>query len=45
MVAVVRANVVRFLPPLTIDDATLAEALETLGNVIGRLTQVVEKAS
>jgi len=34
----VRGNVIRFLPPLTIDDAMLAEALTTLGDVIGRLT-------
>jgi 4-aminobutyrate aminotransferase/(S)-3-amino-2-methylpropionate transaminase len=35
----VRGNVIRFLPPLTIDDAMLAEALTTLGDVIGRLTK------
>jgi 4-aminobutyrate aminotransferase/(S)-3-amino-2-methylpropionate transaminase len=35
----VRGNVIRFLPPLTIDETMLAEALEKLGDVIGRLTQ------
>ena len=41
----VRGNVIRFLPPLTIDEALLADALAALGNVIGRLTQAVDKAS
>ena len=40
----VRANVIRFLPPLTIDDATLDEALATVGGVIGRLTGAAAKA-
>jgi len=34
----VRGNVIRFLPSLTIEEELLAEALDTLGNVIGRLT-------
>lgn len=41
----VRGNVIRFLPPLTIEKDLLADALATLGDVIGRLTQAVEKAS
>jgi len=41
----VRGNVIRFLPPLTIEEELLAEALETLGRVIVRLTQPVEKPS
>jgi 4-aminobutyrate aminotransferase/(S)-3-amino-2-methylpropionate transaminase len=41
----VRGNVIRFLPPLTIDEAMLRDALATLGDVIGRLTGAVEKAS
>ncbi len=41
----VRGNVIRFLPPLTIEEDMLADALATLGNVIGRLTQPVDKAS
>ena len=41
----VRGNVIRFLPPLTIGEKLLAEALATLEGVIGRLTQSVEKAS
>ena len=39
----VRGNVIRFLPPLTIDEVMLQDALATLGDVIGRLTQAVEK--
>jgi len=34
----VRGNVIRFLPPLTISEAMLDEALETVAHVIGRLT-------
>ena len=34
----VRANVIRFLPPLTIDDQLLAEALQTLGDIVRELT-------
>jgi len=34
----VRGNVIRFLPPLTISEAMLDEALETVAQVIGRLT-------
>ena len=41
----VRGNVIRFLPPLTIDEAMLSDALATLGDVIGRLTRAVDKAS
>ena len=41
----VRGNVIRFLPPLTIDEAMLDEALATIGAVIGRLTQAAAKAS
>jgi 4-aminobutyrate aminotransferase/(S)-3-amino-2-methylpropionate transaminase len=40
----VRGNVIRFLPPLTIDEALLDEALATVGAVIGRLTQAAAKA-
>ena len=39
----VRGNVIRFLPPLTIEEAMLAEALDTVGKVIGRLTQEVRQ--
>jgi 4-aminobutyrate aminotransferase/(S)-3-amino-2-methylpropionate transaminase len=41
----VRGNVIRFLPPLTIEESMLRDALATLGDVIGRLTGAVEKAS
>ncbi len=41
----VRGNVIRFLPPLTIEQAMLEESLSTLADVIGRLTQAVDKAS
>jgi 4-aminobutyrate aminotransferase/(S)-3-amino-2-methylpropionate transaminase len=41
----VRGNVIRFLPPLTIEPELLAEALDVLGGVINRLTGTVRKAS
>lgn len=41
----VRGNVIRFLPPLTIGEALLGEALETLGAVIRDLAGQVRKAS
>ncbi len=41
----VRGNVIRFLPPLTIDPALLAEALTTIGNIIREKAGVVRKAS
>jgi 4-aminobutyrate aminotransferase/(S)-3-amino-2-methylpropionate transaminase len=41
----VRGNVIRFLPPLTIDEDLLRGALDTVGGVIGRLTAAVDKAS
>jgi 4-aminobutyrate aminotransferase/(S)-3-amino-2-methylpropionate transaminase len=40
----VRGNVIRFLPPLTIDQAMLDEALAKVGAVIGRLTQPAAEA-
>jgi len=41
----VRGNVIRFLPPLTIEDELLESGLTKLGDVIGRLTNPVDKAS
>jgi len=41
----VRGNVIRFLPPLTIDPELLAEALDAVGSVINRLTDEIRKAS
>ncbi|NCF50822.1 4-aminobutyrate--2-oxoglutarate transaminase [Gammaproteobacteria bacterium] len=40
----VRGNVIRFLPPLTIEPEMLQEALNVVGEVISRLTQDVRKA-
>ncbi len=40
----VRGNVIRFLPPLTISDALLDEALETLGGIVGDLASEIRKA-
>ena len=39
-----RGNVIRFLPPLTISDALLDEALDIVGTVIAGLTGEVRKA-
>lgn len=41
----VRGNVIRFLPPLTIGEKLLAEALDTLGGIIRDLAGDVRKAS
>jgi len=41
----VRGNVIRFLPPLTIEPELMAKALSIVGNVIGKLTDNVRKAS
>jgi 4-aminobutyrate aminotransferase/(S)-3-amino-2-methylpropionate transaminase len=41
----VRANVIRFLPPLTIDDQLLADALQTLGDIVRELDGKIRKAS
>ena len=41
----VRANVIRFLPPLTIEPELLTNALDVVGKVITRLTQDIRKAS
>jgi 4-aminobutyrate aminotransferase/(S)-3-amino-2-methylpropionate transaminase len=41
----VRANVIRFLPPLTISDALLSEALQTLGDIVRDLSGTMRKAS
>jgi 4-aminobutyrate aminotransferase/(S)-3-amino-2-methylpropionate transaminase len=41
----VRGNVIRFLPPLTIDEGLLRGALDTVAGVIGRLTAAVDRAS
>ena len=40
----VRGNVIRFLPPLTIEPEMLQDALNVVGEVISRLTQDVRKA-
>jgi len=40
----VRGNVIRFLPPLTIGDALLAEGLQVVGNIIRELAGVARKA-
>jgi 4-aminobutyrate aminotransferase/(S)-3-amino-2-methylpropionate transaminase len=40
----VRGNVIRFLPPLTIGEELLAEALATLGRIVRELTGEVRKA-
>ncbi len=40
----VRGNVIRFLPPLTIPDALLEEALETLGEIVRDLGTEIRKA-
>jgi 4-aminobutyrate aminotransferase/(S)-3-amino-2-methylpropionate transaminase len=40
----VRANVIRFLPPLTIETELLAQALEVVGQVVARLTEGLRKA-
>ncbi len=41
----VRGNVIRFLPPLTIGDELLDEALAVVAEVISALTDKVRKAS
>ena len=41
----VRGNVIRFLPPLTIGEALLADALQTVGGVIRELAANLRKAS
>jgi len=41
----VRGNVIRFLPPLTIGEALMDEALQILGGVIRDLVGQVRKAS
>jgi 4-aminobutyrate aminotransferase/(S)-3-amino-2-methylpropionate transaminase len=41
----VRANVIRFLPPMTIEPEILAEALDVVGNAIRNLAGGVRKAS
>jgi 4-aminobutyrate aminotransferase/(S)-3-amino-2-methylpropionate transaminase len=41
----VRANVIRFLPPLTIESELLAEALDVVGDVILELVGSIKKAS
>jgi 4-aminobutyrate aminotransferase/(S)-3-amino-2-methylpropionate transaminase len=41
----VRANVIRFLPPLTIEAELLDEALAVVGNTIRKLTDSIRKAS
>jgi 4-aminobutyrate aminotransferase/(S)-3-amino-2-methylpropionate transaminase len=41
----VRGNVIRFLPPLTIEPEVLQEALDVVGETIAELTAEVRKAS
>jgi len=41
----VRGNVIRFLPPMTIEPEILAEALEITGNSIRKLAGDLRKAS
>jgi 4-aminobutyrate aminotransferase/(S)-3-amino-2-methylpropionate transaminase len=41
----VRANVIRFLPPMTIEPGVLAEALDVVGDAIRNLAGGVRKAS
>jgi 4-aminobutyrate aminotransferase/(S)-3-amino-2-methylpropionate transaminase len=41
----VRGNVIRFLPPLTIGDELLAEALTIIGDIIREKAGVIRKAS
>ncbi|MDH3547282.1 MAG: aminotransferase class III-fold pyridoxal phosphate-dependent enzyme, partial [Gammaproteobacteria bacterium] len=41
----VRGNVIRFLPPLTIEPELLSQALGIVGDVIGRLSGDMRKAS
>ncbi len=41
----IRGNVIRFLPPLTIETELLAEALDVVGRVIEKLTSKLRKAS
>jgi 4-aminobutyrate aminotransferase/(S)-3-amino-2-methylpropionate transaminase len=41
----VRGNVIRFLPPMTIEPELLAEALDIVGDVILELAESVKKAS
>jgi 4-aminobutyrate aminotransferase/(S)-3-amino-2-methylpropionate transaminase len=41
----VRGNVIRFLPPMTIEPELLAEALDIVGDVILELTERIKKAS
>ena len=40
----VRGNVIRFLPPMTIEPELLAEALDIVGDVILELTERIKKA-
>jgi len=40
----VRGNVIRFLPPLTIGEELLAEALQTVGGIIRELAGNLRKA-
>ncbi len=41
----VRGNVIRFLPPLTIAESLLAEALDTVGNIVRDNAGAMRKAS
>jgi 4-aminobutyrate aminotransferase-like enzyme len=41
----VRGNVIRFLPPLTIETELMDEALEVTGNAITKLAGEIRKAS
>ena len=41
----VRGNVIRFLPPLTIEPELLAEALAVVGDAVNKLTDNIRKAS
>jgi len=41
----IRENVIRFLPPPTIETELMAEALEVTGNAIRRLAEEIRKAS
>jgi 4-aminobutyrate aminotransferase/(S)-3-amino-2-methylpropionate transaminase len=41
----VRGNVIRFLPPLTIEPEVLGEALDVVGDTIRKLTGEVREAS
>jgi len=41
----IRENVIRFLPPLTIETELMDEALEVTGNAIRKLAGEIRKAS